>query len=274
MRKATTTTGTGIWNYKYRIPCYPEAHIAVKGNRVKSYNHKDETRIYLEDGTEFQLEFYNDSNFYVKVDITINGEKQTSSLVLKPNQRVYLDRFMDKKKKFKFNTFMTGNDDIKKLKKIIEKNGRIKIEFYKEADRFGWGEYFQSINHDSMADNYFNDDITLSMGELNCKGESTSNDDCNYSAILRTKNVPIEIETGRVETGKKSKQNFIQTTLDFDIVTCRTFEYHIVPKSQKPIKTKKKDIIIADDIRTYCSCCGRRIKKGWNFCPGCGNDNL
>jgi len=47
-----------------------------------------------------------------------------------------------------------------------------------------------------------------------------------------------------------------------------------MPESQrppKPVKVKKqKNVIQADDIRTYCPSCGRRVKKGYNFCPGCG----
>jgi len=117
----------------YSIPtANPSVHLAVNGNRIKTYNEDGEVRAYLKDGTEFQLEFYNDSDSYVKAEITINGQSQGSALVLRPHQHFYLDRFMDEKKKFKFNTFLTGNDDIEKLKEIIAKNGRIEVKFYKE----------------------------------------------------------------------------------------------------------------------------------------------
>jgi hypoxanthine-guanine phosphoribosyltransferase len=85
---------------------------------------------------------------------------------------------------------------------------------------------------------------------------------------------PDEIETGRIESGKKSKQDFVLTDRQFNFFSVATFEYHIVPQSQKPKKVKmaikKRDVIVADDIRTYCPDCGRRLKRGWNFCAGCG----
>src|ERR1035437_9844776 len=121
-----------MYTYPAYVPANPQLNLAVNGNRVKTYNHDGEFRAYLKDGTEFQLEFDNNSDCYVRAEITVNGKTQSSSLVLRPHQRFYLDRFMDEKKKFKFNTFLTGNDDIEKLKEIIAKNGRIEVQFYKE----------------------------------------------------------------------------------------------------------------------------------------------
>src|ERR1035437_199047 len=121
-----------MYTYPAYVPANPQLNLAVNGNRVKTYNHEGEFRAYLKDGTEFQLEFDNNSECYVRAEITVNGKTQVSSLVLRPHQRFYLDRFMDEKKKFKFNTFLTSNDDIEKLKEIIAKNGRIEVKFYKE----------------------------------------------------------------------------------------------------------------------------------------------
>jgi hypothetical protein len=286
MKKQTTTTTTS-WNYP--TLCNPEAHIAVKNNRMKHYEHEGENRIYLEDGTEFELEFYNNSGDYVKADITVNGKKQSSALVLRPYQRFYLDRFMDEKKKFKFNTFMTGNDDIEKLKEIIEKNGRIKVEFYQEIKPLPitWTttvqETFDSHLYDNTLDGggtgnpIFPDTLTFDgnqsrgMSSGGNKSLSKSVNCCNYSANIGMKNEPEEIESGRIESGKKSKQDFVTTDRQFSMFAAATFEYHIMPISHKPKKAKRRDVIIADDIRTYCPGCGRRLKKGWNFCAGCGH---
>jgi hypothetical protein len=280
MKKQTTTTTTS-WNYP--TFCNPIANIACCGNRIKSYHHEGEERIYLEDGTEFELEFYNDSGDYVKADITINGKQQSSSLVLRPYQRFYLDRFMDEKKKFKFNTFLTGNDDIEKLKEIIEKNGRIKVEFYQESKPFPpitWTSHtYDTCDGGGTGNPIFPD--TLTFGDMDMsRGMSSGGGNqslskgincCNYSANIKMKNDPDEIESGRIESGKKSKQDFVTTDRQFSMFATATFEYHIMPISHKPKKAKRRDVIIADDIRTYCPGCGRRLKKGWNFCAGCGH---
>ena len=76
-----------MYNTNYSYPTYiyanPQLNLAVNGNRIKTYNHDSEVRADLKDGTEFQLEFNNDSECYVRAEITVNGKKQSSSLVLK-----------------------------------------------------------------------------------------------------------------------------------------------------------------------------------------------
>lgn len=271
MKKQTTTTTTS-WNFPPLTLCNPQAYIACCDNRIKSYQHEGEERIYLEDGTEFQFEFYNDSDCYVKAEITINGKTESSALVLRPNQRFYLDRFMDEKKKFKFNTFLTGNDDIEKLKEIIETNGRIKIQFYKEYVAPTWK--WSTVTTDSG--NWGLDNCTydqqLSRGRGMSKSLTAGGIQESFCcANMSQREEPEEIETGRIEAGEKSNQDFSLSHKSFDVFPTATFEYHIMPQSHKPKKAKKKrDVIVADDIRTYCPGCGRRLKKGWNFCAGCG----
>lgn len=269
MKKQTTTSCSTTWTYPLFEPCNPEAHIACCNNRMKSYYHEDEERIYMEDGAEFQLEFYNNSSYYVKADITINGKQQNSALVLRPYQRFFLDRFMDEQKKFKFNTFLTGNDDIEKLKEIIEKNGRIKIEFYKEYQQPTWKWDSQISNTGNLGFG----DMTLTMdNQSNSRGMVSNSISKGMNSLYSCKvEQPEEIETGRVEEGSKSNQDFSLSHRTFDVFATATFEYHIMPESHKPKKAKRaRNVIIADDIRTYCPGCGRRLKRGWNFCAGCG----
>lgn len=272
MKKQTTTSCTKTWTYPLTEPCNPEAHIACCGNRMKSYTEEGEKRIYMEDGAEFQLEFYNNSSYYVKADITINGTQQNSALVLRPYQRFFLDRFMDEQKKFKFNTFLTGNDDIEKLKEIIEKNGRIKIEFYKECQQpnWNWNTYVSDTGNFGFGDMTLGmDDNSLSRGMSNTISNGILGEE--PSAFSCRVDQPKEIETGRVEEGSKSNQDFSVSNRIFDAFSSSVFEYHIMPTSHRPRKAKKnRDVIVADDIRTYCPGCGRRLKRGWNFCAGCG----
>ena len=285
MKKQTITTYGGTYPTIHTFN--PSVHIAVKNNRMKSYYHEGEKRVYLEDGTEFQLEFYNDSDSHAKAVIEINGKKENCALILRPYERFYLDRFMDTKKKLKFNTFMTGNDDIEKLKEIIAKNGKIKISFHKQyilqpfiswsyahVEPIPWdysdstGKVYPFYGHTTSGGS--------SLGAINSYNMTNTKNIHDVGEILsKTVEEPKEIETGRVEVGKKSDQDFVQSYESFEILPSRHVEYHIVPVSQKPkIKKVKKqeNIIRTSDIRTYCSTCGRKVKKGWNFCPGCGNN--
>jgi hypothetical protein len=68
------------------------------------------------------------------------------------------------------------------------------------------------------------------------------------------------METGRVEKGSESKQEFTDVNIDFETYCTHRVEYQILPLSRKQfIETK--------NIRQYCTGCGRRRKKSENFCP-------
>jgi len=222
-------------------------HIAVNKNRVKLYKENSLDKVYLKDGTEFQLEFTNNSDFFIRVLLFLNGEIQKNYLVLRPHEHFYLDRFLDSNKKFKFNTFLTGNDDIAELKEIIKNNGKIKAVFYKQ--------YISTYTYSQFVTSFVPCSSTLYYN---------ANDDY-------TLNIPEEIETGRIEKGNKSEQKFQKiNNLLWEAYPFATYEYQILPESRKIESENKKNLIMASEIRTYCPKCGRRAKKGYNFCPGCG----
>jgi hypothetical protein len=52
-------------------------------------------------------------------------------LVLRPGERVFLERYLDVAKKFKFDTYEVTNTA--EVQKAIEDNGDFKVEFYKES---------------------------------------------------------------------------------------------------------------------------------------------
>ena len=216
----------------------PRVFISVNNNRIKSYVEEGEICVFLKDGTEFQLEFMNDSDCYIKADISINGKYQFSSLVLRPHQHFYLDRFMDEKKKFKFNTFLTGNDDIEKLKKIIEQNGKIEVRFYKELEQNytyttcnpSWITTWWEHQVDTYYSNGSDDSGKLDINYYSANASLQSNDKIKSSIKTKALNPDkTEIETGRVESGDKSKQDFTSVSKQWDIFPVATFQYHIMP---------------------------------------------
>jgi hypothetical protein len=110
----------------------PTVNITVNNNRLKRYNKQNPTpNYYLNNGQEFQLELFNPTQYIVRADISLNNVKiKGGGLVLKPGERVFLDRYLDSPRKFKFETYEVGNS--KEVKKAIEKNGLVKVQFYQQ----------------------------------------------------------------------------------------------------------------------------------------------
>ncbi len=96
------------------------------------------------------------------------------------------------------------------------------------------------------------------MGESNCKGIITDATTDNTRKKCNTKSM----ETGRTEKGSHSEQRFVAVDNQFEISPRYSVAFKILPESQQRQEVQ--------DIRTYCTNCGRRLKKGENFCASCG----
>jgi len=72
------------------------------------------------------------------------------------------------------------------------------------------------------------------------------------------------IETGRVEEGSHSDQEFKTVNKDFEYFAFHTVEAKLLPVSQK--------INTAEDIKVkvYCTGCGAKLHKDHKFCGHCG----
>jgi hypothetical protein len=71
-------------------------------------------------------------------------------------------------------------------------------------------------------------------------------------------------ETGRIEKGSDSKQEFESVDMDFNVYPSNYSTWRILPLSEKPYTAKEVNT-------SYCSNCGTKIKKSsWKFCPECG----
>lgn len=110
----------------------PTANVAVNKSRIKVYNTEGEMpTYYLQSGQEFQIEIFNPTTEVVLAKITLNNKALSQGgLVLNPGQRVFLDRYLDVAKKFLFDTYEVANTN--EVKKAIENNGDVKVEFFRE----------------------------------------------------------------------------------------------------------------------------------------------
>ena len=250
----------------------PEAWIAVSNNRQKIYGNKEDL-VYLDNGQEFQIELYNPTQTSYLAKIYLNDKLISSSgLVLKPGQRYFLDRHIDEQRKLLFSTYDVENSE--ETKKAIENNGKVKVEFYSEQ------YYTNPISISSGTSTWVTTPGTWTIQPYTYYGGSTltgSSNNVYFSNSVSGNTLGFagssnsgtiraslnSVETGRVEKGEKSDQNFGNDYGTYSYYCSYKSEYQILPRSVKPVEVA--------EIRSYCTGCGTRMKKKtWKFCPNCG----
>jgi hypothetical protein len=253
-----------------------QAHISVNKNRVKIYSNlnglADHTNsVFLKDGQNFEIELYNPKTTTVLAKISINGRDISSSgIVLRPGQRVFIERFIDEPKKFAFSTYEVENTSQNRA--AIANNGEVEVRFYDEWALSGTTSNYW-INSNPTYTYTTNGNVGIGTTSPNSTftvgGTSTafySNSNATLTSSFSNIKSPIagSLETGIVEKGGNSSQSFSNYAGNFNSWPCNTETIKLLPVSQKPVETS--------EIRNYCTNCGTRAKKsGWKFCPSCGN---
>ena len=270
--------------------------IAINKSLLKEYSTQKSSRtVYLNDGEEFQLQLFNPYDYTVAAKIFINNEELTHLLVLKPGQRIWLERYLDQPRKFKFSTYEV--EDSPEAGFATRNNGTVKVEFYKERTRNNSsiyvynGDYSWKPNHQPYYP--FNDRIlyssdcsNLGINSVNtvlgascdiaassacyCSSVTTGDSAATFeftSSLADADRFEPQskgIETGRIEKGSHSNQDFENVDLDFYTYSFNTEELLILPTSRKVATAK-------DLQKVYCTGCGRKLQKKYKFCPFCGS---
>jgi hypothetical protein len=277
---------TNKTTYVSTVQMTPTAKLALRKQLLKIYN---DNIVYLNNGDEYEFELYNPttSTYLVKIKID-NNYISYSGIVLRPGERIWLERFLDDNKKFKFSTYSVSNTE--ENQKAIKNNGIVVIEFYPEIIRLApnpitWtvqypyypkydyygpviGGCYPENNQFYCSDDYNKNSNVYDDGHVNYSSNE-NNGYMNYSSnkVKGVTNISANIETGRTEKGNTSSQKFQNVNMEFSTWITYFYEYKILPYSQKPYLTNK------EIYTAYCTSCGRGIKKGENYCPKCGKKN-
>jgi len=231
----------------------PSAFITVRKQRQKQ-NGKN---VYLHDRTEFEIELHNPTNDSILAKISLNGNRiSNSGVVLKPGERVFLERYFDEDRKFLFETYEVS--DNKTNQRAIENNGLVIVEFFNKM-------LFTNYGH-LGGYTYLNNQLLYGSGSGIVNGNPTIFNTTglgNSNIIGNTSTSDAKIETGRVEKGDKSDQEFGTSYEIFNTNVSWVKEWKILPFSAKDITTK--------DLVKRCGGCGTKVKDNYKFCPQCGN---
>ena len=245
-------------------------------------------KVFLDDKEEFEIELFNPLTVSVLADIKLNGQSiSKTGLVVKPGQRIYLDCFIDDKKKFKFSTYEIENSG--EALDATQNNGLLEVFFYKEdvITLDNWQRKFDRIivekwypvyypsypvypyynrpsiwygtNSPTIGGSCVTTNLTNGVIGTTTTNTYSSNNliNCSYTSDV---NVPYggttvnnlfsnSLETGRVEKGEKSKQKFTEVDIDFEKHYIASTIIQILPESRKPVEVKEiKNKINAKDI--------------------------
>lgn len=266
------------------------AKIAQQKSLLKEYhNNQDERIVYLNDGDEFQIQIFNPYSCVIGVTFSFNSNDVDKSklLVLKPGERVWLERYLESNNKFVFSTYEVGASE--EVKEAIKNNGVLNVYFYNEIKykeftiktpniTYEWN--YNDIYQDNtpIKTNLYNNTISTTSANYSCSSTYTLPLDTGLTAsALSTVSTPSanikvgtnscvnkkSIETGRIEKGSHSNQDFKNYYGDFESWYFKKETIHILPTSQRQVSS--------DDLKKqYCYNCGRKLNQKFKFCPYCG----
>ena len=257
----------------------PQSFITKSKQRLKQ--HTD--TVYLNNGDEFEIELFNPTQNKVLSKIEINGVSIGNGIILRPGERVFLERYLDEAKKFLFETYVVnGNNE--EVKNAIANNGDITIKFFDEVVLFPkpfqynqpiWANLSNTFR-DSRVNTTINPyEVTFTTSSQSIGKTTTDNNaffssntlsfekDIVFNSLKTKKSEKRDVETGRVEKGSKSDQSFTYDNSSFNSYPSHTNWWKIKPISQQ--------ILVKEDLKVFCTECGSKRKKdSHKFCPQCG----
>lgn len=288
------------------------AKIAIDKKLCKEYNDAskgvDNFIVYLNDGDEFQIQLFNPTNRVIGAKLKFNNEQRgwlssDNYIVLRPGERVWLERFLDCHDRFIFNTYEVSNSS--QVMEAIRDNGDITVEFYYEDNsckcdsitisrpnilytepftfapeiyygssisdlgsvRCGTNSCVSSANSDSISAVSQTLGITSNPSATTTAGSAYYSDSAYTYTTTKKEYNPSKsdktVETGRVEHGSYSGQNFKNVYYDFEYWPFATKNFKLLPVSRKQYSEH-------DLKKVYCTNCGKKLLSKFKFCPACG----
>lgn len=265
----------------------PQAYIAKNKQRVKQHD----SNVYLSDEDEYQIELFNPTTLCVLAKIKLDGKYiSNGGIVLRPGERVFLERYLDTNNKFIYRTYeVNGNNT--QVQRAIQNNGNVEVEFYNEwvPSNITWNTGTGTITTGNTL--FYPTGVRTTTGGISSQwdGTVTTSNSAYYTNTL-SNNVNVntdlsvagdiyikgqslskvlglsdrKIETGTTEKGEESNQTFEHSNKSFNLIASRIVQWQILPTSQKPYTTKELNVL-------YCGECGAKRKKdSHKFCPHCG----
>jgi len=225
------------------------ASILVKGVKQRCYYNDN---VFLEGGTEFEIEFFNKSQRTVCPSLTINGEKLSSSPVVYNGQKFILKDFINNDRKLLFKVYEVDSND-EDVKNAIKDNGIISIIYYYEK------LIQEKIIKPSMKEPSLlnEDEINFSIDLSLSSNISDDLPESREGLPPVPKEINLKEETGKIIKGTPSGVKYKTVEIELDYNDSETQIIKLLPLSKKP-----KFI--------NCPKCKNTSKIEANYCEDCG----
>lgn len=255
----------------------PQSFITKGKHRLK----QNIDTVYLNNGDEFEVELFNPTPTKVLAKITIDDKSIGSGVVLRPGERVFLERYLNEARKFKFETYFVDGDN-EEVEEAIKNNGNLIVKFYQETtpvlNTGLWNtgtstfvNYPNTLTYTNTGSGtYFNPATTFTTSGFSGSSSTTNLGYINTALLSNinsynddTPKSKKSVETGRIEKGSISDQSFTYDNTTFNYMATWSNWWKIKPQSTK--------ILMKEDLVVYCTECGGKRKKDTHkFCPHCG----
>lgn len=207
------------------------AKIAINKSLLKEYQVENDSRVvYMNDGDEFQIQLFNPEIFVIGCEISINGKSLDGLLILKPGERIWLERYLNESKKFRFSTYSV-NENNEQVKNAIANNGNIEIKFYKEKEEIKYQPLWQEpypLNHKLFEQPLINDPNKISpftykdVNHTTCINDNGISNTIYNNTCLRD-NINGSYNLSGTQT-YASSINRIDNKLDANNSICKTYD--------------------------------------------------
>ena len=131
----------------------------------------------------------------------------------------------------------------------------------------GMGNVTTPLHNKSLKSKSLNKWAPITEGVQGMQGPQGICGSQGSQGVQGISSIPVLEETGRIEKGNTSDQNFVAIDMDFEYYAMYTAVYQILPESKKPLTTKE----VKAEAKNYCPNCGCKLIPGDKFCRNCGH---
>lgn len=239
----------------------PTAYITMGKQRLKQSGNQ----VYLRDKDTFEIELFNPKSISILAKIKLNGNYISGGgIVLRPGERIFLERYLDTNNRFVFTTYDIDEDIV--TVRAISENGNVDIEFYNEYIPNTYVAYTAGYNFNPSFTTLTATPSSGGCSTLTSGNPAVYSSNCSTQLLCDSVSAPKlskKIETGVVDKGEKTNQHFSHSNKTFEWWASSIVSWKILPKSQQYVSSS--------DLKQYCTECGAVKKKDTHkFCPHCG----